>query len=943
MEIDTVNRCMWHRTTTSVCVALLLLVGSTSARAGDDTRPSSDERDTPSDTTARSTPSTAPSASPAESGEATEADSETSKSTSTSPPPKQLGPSDEAAASSPRPNLELSDGPPAQVRRAVRQVVGTARATASRANGSASKTGDSSSARASGRNDTENDTEAPRETSTTSAEPTSTDETEVSTWAGGVASFVDQHRRALFDPPGETLNLEPYVSHPAWEEAMRKLVDDDCREALEKARRAIEASDHSTQLRSTPAVRYAIARIQMCAGPSTRGRRTMQQLAQGDGPVAELAARRLGDSPSAPAAQSPTLADHLLEARRHARDGDVDEAIALLDDLRASSDRTWFRYKARKAQGEILVRAGRDDQAERVFSGLYRMTHGWGVGDRVADRIEELEAERDLDIVSIGERVDRMRELVDRGDYYEAKQLSIDNADIADVSGDEIDGWSFYRRGLQAEEQRDRERAVDFFEKADERVEHPAIRSRLYFGWARALRRLDRDGRAIELYRRLCREYPTHHLCDDARFQIGRLQQYQGHHEAARRAFIDLVGLHPNSPHLADALWLGGFSTYLAGHYEAVDRPLAELAERFGEREDTAGLPLERKADYWRAMAALRRNDDTVAARRFQEVLNEGALTWYGSLAAQRLEAMGREPIVALPESELTRREIENLATLDVPDHESLRVPATYARLGLYEDAVEYLEQQTQRTSPPEGTHRLLASVRLKNDNPFQAQALMRRHLEGDPTPSYFTLREWGLAYPLDYMPLAHRYGRKYQVSPFLVQAIMQRESGFRPKVDSYAGAVGLMQLMPGTADIVSHKYLGEGWVSRSDIQDPETNVRLGTAFTRAVLEFSKRRIPLALAAYNAGPGAMRSWFERFDDRQVDAWAERITYDQTRGYVRKVMTSYVRYRALYGSSLPTVRLELPSELGSWKDIPKIFQVEKGEAVSMVSNSKSNTL
>ncbi len=926
-------RCMPNRTTTRVFFCLLVTMGGTTAARAADTdetsETSSDESARAVESTDPSTPSNAtpPSELPingdAETDDSTSSPDEARNEASSTPSPSSI---DDITGGS-------NDRPPSQVRRAVQQVVTTAREVAA---------DDPSVREASARTPSGPERREPSTSEMDDATASASSDSPPSPLDGSLESFVEEGKRALFAPVGETLDVTPHVSHPKWKEAMQLLVDDECREALPKARDALEASDRSEELRNIPAVRYAVARIRMCAGHSTRGRRTMRQLAQRDDVVAEMAARRLGDSPSAPDSRSPELARHLREARQLAQQGDVDRAFGLLEELRTSSDRSWFQYKTRKAQGEILVEANRLGEATRVFSGLYRMTHGWRVGDDVAERIEELETRKDLDIVSVAERIDRIRELIDRGDYYEAKQLSIETADIAGVSGDEVDGWSFFRRGLQAEAKRRREKAVDLFEKAEERVESSIIRPRLYYGWARALRRLDRDDRAIELYARLCREFPTQHLCDDARFHTGRLHQFHNDHAAAREAFIELVGLHPSSSHVDEALWRGGFNTYLAGQYDAVDRPLAELAERFGDREDTAGLPLELKADYWRAMAALRRDDTSVAAERFQEVINEGALTWYGHLAASRLESMGRTPVIALPDSELTRRQIEDLGSLEIPAHEALKLPVAYARIGLYEDAIDLMNKRLEADTTPEGSHRLLASLRLKNDDPFRAQAFMRNHIEGNSTPSYFNLREWGLAYPLDYMPLAHKYGKQYDVSPYLLQAIMQRESGFRPEVDSYAGAIGLMQLMPGTANVVSQNYLEEGWVGRDDLQEPDTNVRFGTIFTRAVLEFSRDSVPLALASYNAGPGAMRSWFERFGDRQIDAWAESLTYEQTRGYVRKVMTSYVRYRALYSSSMPRATFDLPDNLRSWNDIPKIFKPEddaEQEAVSSIVPSE----
>src|SRR5690606_27337794 len=115
-----------------------------------------------------------------------------------------------------------------------------------------------------------------------------------------------------------------------------------------------------------------------------------------------------------------------------------------------------------------------------------------------------------------GDRVDHMRELIARGRYREATQISRENVQRRGASGNEVRGWAFFRQGLQAERDRQREKAIGLFEQADALIKDHEVRSRLYFGWARALRRLDRDREAIALYERLCDEYPSHLLCDEA-------------------------------------------------------------------------------------------------------------------------------------------------------------------------------------------------------------------------------------------------------------------------------------------------------------------------------------------------------------------------------------------------------------------------------------------
>lgn len=117
------------------------------------------------------------------------------------------------------------------------------------------------------------------------------------------------------------------------------------------------------------------------------------------------------------------------------------------------------------------------------------------------------------------------------------------------------------------------------------------------------------------------------------------------------------------------------------------------------------------------------------------------------------------------------------------------------------------------------------------------------------------------------YETLVRQYAERESLRPDLVRAVIQVESGFNPRAVSPKGAMGLMQLMPQTA-----RQLGV-----IDAYDPEQNIRGGTRYLRQLLTKYRGNEELALAAYNAGPGA------------VDKYGERVPpYAETQNYVQKV-------------------------------------------------------
>jgi soluble lytic murein transglycosylase len=135
-------------------------------------------------------------------------------------------------------------------------------------------------------------------------------------------------------------------------------------------------------------------------------------------------------------------------------------------------------------------------------------------------------------------------------------------------------------------------------------------------------------------------------------------------------------------------------------------------------------------------------------------------------------------------------------------------------------------------------------------------------------------------------------------LSPFLILAIIREESRFDPNVDSRAGAIGLMQLMPATASW--HSGLTDTLrLNADDLRDPAKNIRAGIAYFRYVLERSDGSVIAGLASYNGGHGRMARWRENFRPAENPLVAlELIGPRETRNYVKKVLDAYSAYAAI---------------------------------------------
>jgi soluble lytic murein transglycosylase len=149
------------------------------------------------------------------------------------------------------------------------------------------------------------------------------------------------------------------------------------------------------------------------------------------------------------------------------------------------------------------------------------------------------------------------------------------------------------------------------------------------------------------------------------------------------------------------------------------------------------------------------------------------------------------------------------------------------------------------------------------------------------------------LWYPLRYTSIVDGHAAHYHLDPALLAAVIEAESKFNASAHSDAGAVGLMQLTPGTAKGIA-LYTGGHNFHLSDLTNPEINVRYGAWYLRHLLDHYDGDERLALAAYNAG------------EENVDGWRKAhlgIQFKETRDYVARVERLKKIYRRAYASQL----------------------------------------
>jgi soluble lytic murein transglycosylase len=158
------------------------------------------------------------------------------------------------------------------------------------------------------------------------------------------------------------------------------------------------------------------------------------------------------------------------------------------------------------------------------------------------------------------------------------------------------------------------------------------------------------------------------------------------------------------------------------------------------------------------------------------------------------------------------------------------------------------------------------------------------------------------LALPLRHEDVIRQQAAEKHLDPSLIAGVIYVESHFRDQT-SHAGAKGLMQLMPGTADYIARKSGGTRF-RQGDLATPQINISYGSWYLRYLLQRYHGNEPLALAAYNAGEGKVDEWWRQASDRgeNFDV-ARHIPFPETRDYVAKVLSARRAYRRQYAREL----------------------------------------
>ncbi|WP_133128199.1 transglycosylase SLT domain-containing protein [Legionella nagasakiensis] len=151
------------------------------------------------------------------------------------------------------------------------------------------------------------------------------------------------------------------------------------------------------------------------------------------------------------------------------------------------------------------------------------------------------------------------------------------------------------------------------------------------------------------------------------------------------------------------------------------------------------------------------------------------------------------------------------------------------------------------------------------------------------------------LRFPVAYQKTITKYAKNYQIPKTLVFSIIRQESMFREQVISAAGAHGLMQVMPTTAQsIAKHEHIP--YEEKKQLFSPQKNINIGVAYLQYLAKRFDNHPVLIAAAYNAGPRQVNYWLKNHPPKQIDIWIETLPWHETRNYLKNIIAFYAVYQ-----------------------------------------------
>jgi soluble lytic murein transglycosylase len=527
-----------------------------------------------------------------------------------------------------------------------------------------------------------------------------------------------------------------------------------------------------------------------------------------------------------------------------------------------------------------------------------------GTAKKARTRWESLAQEKKVAVKKISAEALFNRSL----QFYQAHQYETALKEMNRIEG--LPAWSYpafyagepwvddlyYHRGMSHFRLKQYSKAVENLDLVVRSSRNEGMAEKSLFSLFQTLARSGRREEALRIHGLLQASYPRSTFLPQALYLKASLYEDRGELEKAVSHYLNVADQFPQSPFRFPALWNAGWVRYRkkdwAGALQAWEK-LKKAEPHFRWME---------KVLYWSGKALEKTDRGEEAEEQYQRLLREHPASYYSQLVLSR--GVGprapQEPVPVLQDRlPFSGEELK----LNSPDPKSIHLEKgrLLARLALTPWAIEELEAAEGEGGGLDEKWMEVSRLYRESEEYYRSNLLVRKKFALKPLSSTSSEKErtlYLLAYPLGNPSLVNLYSQSSNLDPALLSALILEESRFQVQAVSPAGARGLMQVMPQTGRQIARELKVRPF-SEEQLFDPAVNIRLGSWYFARMLEEFGGKVHLALAAYNAGPQAVRKWLAENRSSAEDEFVENIPYLETRNYVIRVIGSAQVYRLLY--------------------------------------------
>lgn len=536
------------------------------------------------------------------------------------------------------------------------------------------------------------------------------------------------------------------------------------------------------------------------------------------------------------------------------------------------------------ADAQIALALNQNDTAERLFKELLLGHPLTSEAETARQRLEQMGATSSLTVAelrSLGDAYFHAGRYRDAAEQYRALEHN------SAISAQERQGFAVAEAACQQEMGHlTRAQAEALPDTSDDNGAR-----RLYLLMEIARDRHDTDSQK-SIVAEMEKRFPNSHWLEEALFSSGNMYLLQRDYPNAIAYYGYLADHFPHSDYAPAANWRAGWLSYRLGNFQAAEHIFEDELRHYPDANESIS------ALYWRArLFETQDHTPALAATDYRAILRDHPNYYYAQLARVRLTALN----VPSPASDsapiqflhLPKPRLISAFPTDSPHLAKARL---LANAGLN----EYVAREID-ADPGWSTWGKLgeAQIYASYDETFLALRAMKRAIPGEASAPIqsIPLAYWRILFPEPWWDTIKTESAKYNLDPYLVASLIRQESEFNPSAISYAGAYGLMQLLPSVGRAMA-RQVGMHDFRTYQLLDPETNIKLGTRYLRQMLDKFGGVQEYALAAYNAGDSRVTDWRSAGPYTGMDEFVESIPFTQTRNYVEAILRNEETYRLI---------------------------------------------